>query len=294
MSKLVISASRRTDIPAFYMPWFMRAIDNGRFEVHNPYSQKLYHVPASPDQVHTIVFWSKNFGPFLNAGYGEKLMRMGYHLFFNFTINSPHQILEPRLPALQERLSQLERLSGTFGPASIHWRFDPICIFKDKSGNLCDNLSHFHRIASHVAGLGITTCITSFVVHYQKVRRRVKANSDIVLLDPAMPEKERLIVRLGDDLSRVNMQLTLCCEKDLLEKLPSNASVAPASCIPNQKIIQLFGPGISVAKDKGQRRSSGCGCSVSKDVGSYSIHPCRHNCIYCYANPAADRRNELA
>jgi hypothetical protein len=292
MLKLVISASRRTDIPAFYMPWFMRAIGNGYFNVINPYNHKLFQVPASPDQVHAIVFWSKDFGPFLDSGNGEKLVRMGYHLLFNFTINSPNKILEPRLPTLQERLSQLKRLCRTFGPASIHWRFDPICIFKDKSGRCRDNLSHFHHIAKRAADLGIATCITSFVDHYQKVQRRFKAHSDIVLLDPTLSEKKRLIAELAGNLSRMNMQLHLCCEKDLLEYLPADAPVSQASCIPNQRIIDLYGPGISVSKDKGQRRSAGCGCSVSKDIGSYTLHPCHHNCLYCYANPAADRRNK--
>ena len=133
-------------------------------------------------------------------------------------------------------------------------------------------------------------CITSFVDHYQKVQRRFKASSDIVLLDPTLSEKTHLIAKLADDLSQMNMQLHLCCEKDLLEHLPTNAPVSQASCIPNQRIIDLYGPGISVSKDKGQRQSAGCGCSVSKDIGSYSLHPCHHNCLYCYANPAGDGR----
>ena len=96
MEKIILSASRRTDIPAFYMPWFMAGIEQGRFGVVNPYNQKISNVPAGVDQVHTIVFWSKDFGPFLKGGYGEDLAARGYHLFFNFTVNTADRLLEPR------------------------------------------------------------------------------------------------------------------------------------------------------------------------------------------------------
>lgn len=288
MTQLVISASRRTDIPAFYMPWFMRAIDWGHFEVINPYNQKAFQIPASPDQVHTIVFWSKNFAPFLDAGYGDKLVQKGYHLFFNFTINTPHGLLEPNLPGLQDRLNQLERLCRTYGPDAIQWRFDPICVFKDAAGRCADNLSRFHDIARFAADLGISVCITSFVDHYQKVRTRMKKYSDIELLDPPLQEKRLLITKLAEDLWKKGIHLQICCEKELLDALPADAPIQAASCIPSQRIIDLYGPGISTAKDKGQRQSAGCRCGVSKDIGSYKLHPCHHNCLYCYANPTVD------
>ncbi|MBL7195302.1 MAG: DUF1848 family protein, partial [Desulfobacterales bacterium] len=114
MKKIVISASRRTDIPAFYMRWFMEQIQNKYFEVINPYNRHVSVTPARPDMVHTIVFWSKNFGPFIEGKFGEKLLKMGFNLFFNFTINSDSPILEPNVPPLKERLKQLEYLCGNF------------------------------------------------------------------------------------------------------------------------------------------------------------------------------------
>ena len=110
MPRVIISASRRTDIPAFYMPWFMACIDQGRFNVVNPYNQKTYQIPATPEEVHSIVFWSKNFGLFLRHRYGEWLNQKRYRLFFNFTINSPHPRLEPKVPSLEDRLQQLAQL----------------------------------------------------------------------------------------------------------------------------------------------------------------------------------------
>ena len=79
--QIVLSASRRTDIPALYMDWFMMGIEKGRFSVRHPYTGKMREVPAGTDRVHSIVFWSKDFGPFLVGGCGERLQRAGYHLF---------------------------------------------------------------------------------------------------------------------------------------------------------------------------------------------------------------------
>jgi hypothetical protein len=270
------------------MPWFMSGIQRGRFHVVNPYNQKVSEVPASPEHVHTIVFWSKNFGSFLAGNYGERLAGKGYHLFFNFTINSPHPVLEPHLPPLRDRLVQLKRLCRRFGPGTIQWRFDPICIFTDAEGRLSDNLDCFEQIAGDASDLGISVCITSLVDHYRKVQRRVGAQSEVALLDPPLTEQADRVCRLAETVSGLGMQLQLCCERELLDHLGSRAPIGAAACIPSQRLIELFGPGISTAKDKGQRRAAGCGCGVSKDIGSYPLHPCRHNCLYCYANPAAD------
>lgn len=288
MPKAVISASRRTDIPAFYMPWFMAGIDAGCFEVQNPYNRRTLRVPAGPGEVHSIVFWSKNFGPFLDQGYAMELVRRGYRLFFNFTINSAHPVLEPRLPPLEIRLDQLTRLVDLFGPACIQWRFDPICCFRDRSGRMGDNLDQFEIIAGHAAGLGLKLCITSFVDLYRKVLKRTEKIRDLQFVDPPVSRKSSIIAGLAGCLAGLGMQLQLCCEKDLLDHIAPDLQVRSSACIPSRKLTALFGPGISLARDSGQRRASGCNCGVSKDIGSYHLHPCRHNCLFCYANPARD------
>ncbi len=292
MPKVVISASRRTDIPAFYMPWFMAGIDAGAFEVQNPYNRRTARIPADLGQVHSIVFWSKNFGPFLDQGYATDLVRRGYRLFFNFTINSPHPVLEPMLPPLAERLGQLTRLADLFGPACIQWRFDPICCFRDCTGRSGDNLDQFEIIAGHAARVGITACITSFVDLYRKVLKRTRNLPELQFIDPPRSQKNTIIARLAEFLAGLGMQLQLCCEKDLLDQLPPAVQVYPSACIPGEKLVELYGPGISMAKDSAQRRASGCNCGVSKDIGSYNLHPCRHNCLFCYANPACDAKTD--
>lgn len=288
MTQIVISASRRTDIPAFYMPWFMAGIEAGHFEVRNPYNRQTARVPAAPDRVHSIVFWSKNFGPFLDQGYAGTLVRRGYRFFFNFTLNSDQAVLEPRLPPLMSRLIQLERLVETFGPDCIQWRFDPICFFQESPGGPGDNLNQFETIARHAARLGLRICITSFVDLYRKVLRRIKEQCGLQLVDPPRPQKVLTITRLSEFLSGLGMQLQLCCEKELLNALPSDLPVGAASCIPSDRLTELYGPGISLAKDSGQRKAAGCTCGISKDIGSYDLHPCPHNCLFCYANPKRD------
>jgi hypothetical protein len=290
MQRIVISASRRTDIPSFYMPWFMQQIEQGYFDVRHPFSGKSARVPAKADQIHTIVFWSKNFGPFLEGGFDRRLIEGGYHLFFNFTINSANPLLEPAVPPIEARLAQLAQLVDRFGPAAVQWRFDPICYYEDAAGREAHNLGQFPLIARQVAGLGIQTCITSFVDLYKKVRQR-SAQAGLSFIDPPLGHKINQIVSMTRLLRPLGIQLQLCCEHELLAALPKDAQVVGAACIPNHKLAELYGEDLSLAKDAGQRVSAGCGCRVSRDIGSYQLHPCPHHCLFCYANPGPPAAN---
>ncbi len=285
--KIVISASRRTDIPAFYMPWFMARIRKGYFEVVNPFNGRVSVVPATPNEVHTIVFWSKNFGPFLEENYGGQLLKLGYNLFFNFTINSNDAILEPNVPPLTERLEQLKNLSDLFGAPSINWRFDPICHYRNGQGDVRDNLQDLDTIGETAAAADIERCITSFVDQYAKISRRLtlRPGMEFITLPPA--DRGSILIEMEKRLSRLNIQLSVCCEKEVLSTLSPGTFVAASSCIPNDLLLELYGGQISLRKDAGQRVKAGCGCKVSVDIGSYRDHPCYHNCLFCYANPAS-------
>jgi hypothetical protein len=285
--KIVLSASRRTDIPAFYMPWFMEQLGKGFFEVVNPYNQRVSVVPATPHAVHTIVFWSKNFGPFIDDGFGDRLLKQGYNLFFNFTINSDNAVLEPNVPPLKERFDQLNYLSDHYGSRSIRWRFDPICHYETGPGALFDNLSDFNTIGEQAAAAGIERCITSFMDHYPKIHRRLSARPGLVLTDPPLTDKVNTLIEMETRLAALSIQLATCCEKEVIAALPPGSSIAPSSCIPNDLLMELYGGNISPRKDTGQRVKAGCGCNVSVDIGSYRQHPCYHNCLFCYANPAS-------
>ena len=284
-TKIVISASRRTDIPAFYMPWFMEQVGKGFFEVVNPFNQHVSVVPATPKQVHTIVFWSKNFGLFIDQAYDRQLLRLGYHLFFNFSVNSDNPDLEPHVPPLNQRLDQLEYLSRQYGPDAVNWRFDPICFYRTGPGALQDNLNDFSVVADRAAELKLSRCITSFMDHYPKIRRRLSSRSGFEFVDPPLPQKVKTILAMENYLAALNIRLFTCCEKDLIQALPATSAVTPSSCIPSDLLMEIYPGRLSLKKDTGQRVKAGCGCKVSVDIGSYRLQPCYHNCLFCYANP---------
>ena len=271
------------------MPWFMDRIKKGLFEVVNPYNRQTKRVPATPAEVHTIVFWSKNFHAFLKNNCGEKLQKAGYHLFFNFTINSEFPQLEPHLPPLDVRLKQLGQLCDKFGPRAVIWRFDPICFFKTRPNDRIarDNLSDFDRITEAAARVGIKRCITSFMDTYPKIEKRIAALPGFSFTDPPLKIKRQIILKLEKVLASANINLKLCCEKDVLEALPANTSVTQSACIPSDLLVELFGGSLDLSKDTGQRIQKGCGCKKSVDIGSYHQHPCYHNCLFCYANPTS-------
>ncbi len=285
--KIVISASRRTDIPAFYMDDFMAQIRRGWFEVVNPYNRKISRVPALPEHVHTIVFWSKDFSRFIDKGYGNVLTGMGYHLFFHFTVNSESRVLEPGVPPLADRLAQMETLCRAFGPRCVTWRFDPICFYTENGSEaVTDTLSDFPAIAAQAARLGICRCTTSFMDHYQKIRKRIRSMPGFSFIDPALTEKVDLILKMERHLKSLGIDLLLCCEKDVLGALPASSGVRRSACISNDLFMEIFGGRLSLKRDTGQRIKHGCGCMTAVDVGSYHLQPCRHNCLFCYANPS--------
>ncbi|MBC2717897.1 MAG: DUF1848 domain-containing protein [Desulfobacteraceae bacterium] len=286
-SKIVISASRRTDIPAFYMDWFMDRIDKSFFETVNPYNQKKTIVHATPDHVHTIVFWSKDFSRFIDGGFGEQLKKKGYNLFFNFTINSEDSILEPNIPPLESRIEQAEALCEAFGPQTVTWRFDPMCFYTLPDGSEGNNLKSFPKIADHMASMGILRCITSFMDHYSKIDKRSKPFAGFHFLDPNIKKKVRILQKMKSIIASKHMKLYTCCEKKVLSAMPPEANVQNSSCIPNRLLKDLFGGKLSFKKDTGQRIKQGCGCMVSTDIGLYKQQPCYHNCLFCYANPAS-------
>lgn len=268
------------------MDWFMDRLTRGYFDVENPYTRRLSTVPVSPDNTHTLVFWSKNVGPFIDGGYGPRLADMGYHLFFNVTLNSEDPILEPHVPPLNQRLDQLRQLADQNDPRAIIWRFDPICHYRDAHGRTKNNLGDAERIADHAGAAGIRRCVTSFADLYPKVLARARKSGPVCQwIDPDPDQKIAIILWLETLLAERGIDLFLCCEEDLVDRLPDHSRVRASACIPSDLLIALFGTGISRAKDSGQRKSKGCGCGRSRDIGSYRLQPCFHDCLFCYANP---------
>ncbi len=288
----ILSASRRTDIPGWYTPWFLDRIEKGCFFVTNPFNRQSRRVNATPKDIHTIVFWSKNYGPFLALDAHKILAQKGFHLFFNFTINTPLKELEPRLPDLSERLYQARRIARELSPVQVAWRFDPIC-FYEKSGRVFNNLGAFEYIAGQLSQMGIKQCITSFYDPYKKVAARIKRMTEpgrpmLKLMDPGMARKAKIIRSMAQFLKPLGMDLFLCCEKELMDAAGLQAYASPNACINGHLYKSLFGGKPETRKDYGQRHKKGCQCTRSFDIGSYEDHPCFHNCLFCYARTGLD------
>lgn len=284
-SPVIISASRRTDIPAFYMEWFMEQLGSGVFEIRNPYNGRVSRMPAAPDNVSGIVLWSKDFGPFIRGNYGERLIQRGYPLLFNFTINSTDRLLEPFVPSLPERLGQLARLSRRFDKRCIHWRFDPICFYQRDDRVRHHNLHDFLQIADAAGDCGIQACITSFMDHYPKIHKRARSIRGFSFLDPPDDEKIDILMKMEAILQSRDIRLLTCCEPELMDQLPPHSKIGKSACISAHLLIEISGERFTIRKDRGQRIQKGCGCQTSVDIGSYTRHPCYHNCLFCYANP---------
>ncbi len=292
MKKIVLSASRRTDIPAFYMDWFMDRIDRGYFNVRNPFNQSMSVVPATPEAVHTIVFWSKDFCRFIDGRFGEKLIEKGFHLFFNFTINAGNKLLEPNILPLSDRLEQAAALCRHFGAQTLQWRFDPVCFYRTGPDGVAHNIGSIETIAETLSALGVRRCITSFVDIYPKLVKRCAHLADFAFIDPPVDAKVSILLDIKRRLDPYGMRLYTCCEKEVMAALPEDTGIESSACIDNRYLVKQFGGSLSLKKDAGQRTSKGCGCMESRDIGDYRQHPCYHNCLFCYANPACGPKPE--
>ncbi len=272
----------------------MDHINSGFFKIKNPYNKTVRKIDISRDVIHSIVFWSKNYDAFIKAKAGEKLIQLGFNIYFNFTINSQISLLEPNLPSLKKRLKQLKILASAFGPEKISWRFDPICFYQTRdNGTKKNNLLDFPVIAEEAAKLGIKKCVTSFFDNYTKIQKRIKFlykknHQAIFFADPSMDKKAQVIHRMEKHLASIGIKLYLCCEKELFSNLDADTMVRQNSCIDGHLLKTLFGGHPEIKRDYGQRSKQGCKCTKSIDIGSYEEHPCFHNCLFCYANPQID------
>ncbi|MEE9377884.1 MAG: DUF1848 family protein [Candidatus Lokiarchaeia archaeon] len=279
----IISCSRRTDIPAFLMEWVIHRIKDGYVDVVNPFNRKqVSRISLNPNDVRCFVWWSKNFGEWINTYTNNKDLFDSYRGHtFQFTINSPSELEKYINVSLDERFKQLEWLVKEFGLSTINYRYDPIIFYKKKSSNIIlNNLGKFKLIIEKVSNIGIREMIFSFATIYSKVKNRMNARGYIPI-DPSLEKKKEILSELKQICNNMDIQMKACCQPNLLEI----EGIEQAHCIDAYKIEQLIDEKIPKIRDTGQRKD--CGCFKSKDIGGYSgIFRCKHNCDYCYASPA--------
>jgi hypothetical protein len=272
--KQVISASRRSDIPAFYLKWFMKKIRQGFVEVPNPFNRKqIRQVSLSPGETAWIVLWSRNYSTFLK---NYKFFGF-YWLFFHFTINPAHSLLEPDMISPLKAIKQLEKLVAIYGPEVIIWRYDPL-VFFSQQGQVESNHQPaiFRRYLQEISQLGIQKCYTSFAFLYPKVLKRARQQPQIEFLDPAQDQKIQILQEMVDLASLYGVQIYSCSNDNLLKV----SGIKKGHCIDGLLLNRL---GTEPVSERPAPTRPDCGCTVSIDIGDYLKTACKYHCRYCYA-----------
>ncbi len=311
---LIISASRSTDIPAFYADWFFHRLKQGYSAWTNPFNGVKSYV--SYKNARFYVFWSKNPKPLLE--HLDELKHL--NCYIQFTLNDyVSECLEKGVPPLDERIQTFKHLVEELGKGRVIWRFDPL-ILTDKI-TIDDLLRKVENIGDQLKGY-----TEKLVFSFADIERYKKVKSNLIKNHIQYSEwtKEQMVdfaqkMVLLNKTNGWNYKLATCGEIAKLDGIEHN------QCIDDNLMIRfaykdsmlmkflkvdihnidntLFGvntiPSDAIMlnarqyaikqkdnHDKGQRFAEGCGCIVSKDIGEYNT--CPHLCEYCYANTSKE------
>lgn len=283
---MIISASRRTDIPAFYSQWFMNRIRAGWCVVPNPLNMKqISKVSLKPEDAEVIIFWSKNPAPLLS--HLDELDNLGYKYYFQYTLNDYPHALEPGVPNLDNRITTFINLSQRLGPLRVIWRYDPIII--SNFTPIGYHIDRFSRLAEELRGSTYRVVI-SIVDLYSKTERRLTLleKEDGFIFDRKILNTDRIVNLLGDMAviaKRNKIEIFSCAE----ERNYSSVGVFPGRCIDEELMNKIWHLNLKYKKDNSQRIY--CLCMGSKDIGINDT--CIHGCPYCYSTrdyAVAERR----
>lgn len=314
IAPVIISASRSTDIPAFYAKWFINRLKAGYCVWYNPFNQKPSYVSFSKCKV--VAFWTKNPKPLIPLL--QELDERGIHYYFQFTLNDyEKEGIEPNVPSVAQRIETFKELSQKIGKERVIWRFDPLVLTENLTPRQL--LTKIYHIGNELKGY-TDKLVFSFidVKAYRKVQNNlVKETSffnkeNVVSAEPEGEKRQELIeglVKLREHWKNEgwNLQLATCAEDIELEQY----GIKHNKCIDGDLMERIFSddkelvyylksgklPGKDLfgnipefpakpknLKDKGQRKI--CGCMESKDIGMYNT--CSHFCVYCYANTSKE------
>lgn len=270
---MIISASRRTDIPAFYTEWFLNRVSEGYVLLKNPFNaHQVRRVSLRPEDVDLIVFWTRN---------AEKLMpslrqldARGYRYYFQYTINAYPRSVEKSVPPPRRAIHTFIELSDRIGARKVVWRYDPILV-----SNLSSVEEHkrlFEKIARALTG-HTERVVISFVDIYKRVLANIGRVPDLSV-DKEFANSSAVLdlaQHFSDVAEQCGMSIQSCAEEIDLE----SQGIRHGKCIDDELIRSLYSISVSAKKDKGQRLP--CGCVESVDIGQYDT--CLHGCQYCYA-----------
>lgn len=265
---MILSVSRRTDIPAFYSKWFMNRLHDGYCLVRNPFNARLIsHIPLSPNNIDVIVFWTKNSKPMHK--YLKNIDNMGYKYYFQYTITPYKKDMEENLLDKKIIINSFQELSTLIGKEKVILRYDPIVL--TPSYTIDYHIKAFEKLCDHVKYY-TNKIVISFLNYYNNTSKNMVSHNVINISTEDMHI-------LADNFSSIakshKIILESCAEKIDLEKYNINHG----KCIDDELIEKITGYKLKAPKDN-QREA--CGCIKCIDIGEYNS--CIHNCLYCYAN----------
>ncbi len=274
---MIISASRRTDIPSYYGQWFVNALHRGHVLVPSPYDAMRYSkVDLRREAVDCIVFWTKNPLPFLP--HLPCIDALGYPYYFQFTITPYNRSVERHLPDKIKLVRAFQNLSRMLGAHRMVWRYDPVIL--DATFTLDYHEQAFTSMAKMLSGY-TDRCIISFVDMYKNIQTRLGATTQYIMTEASMHKVAALLARVAH---RYGLQLFTCAEEGDF----SCYGIAHASCIDKKMVENILGCPITVQRDKNQRAA--CGCVESLEIGTYNC--CANGCVYCYALSSEEKSRE--
>jgi len=277
---MIVSASRRTDIPAFYSDWMINRIKAGYCTVFNPMNRsQIKYVSLKPEDVDVIVFWTKYSKPLR-----DKLILLderGLKYYFQYTLTHYSRDIETRVPNFGLLKTEFIKLANKIGPNRIVWRYDPIIISEQYSFK--KHIDLFGKLAEDLRGL-TNRVVISLVDYYKKTISNLSSSMNGFSWINQHPEQSeqfgKFIAQLIQISSSNHYEIQSCAEPIELEEY----GIPPGKCIDDQLIQRAFGIDVTHRKDKGQRKE--CGCVQSIDIGVYET--CLHGCQYCYATKNHD------
>jgi len=270
---MIISASRRTDIPAYFAGEFMAGIRAGFIDVPHPRNaRKLTRISLKPEDVDAIVFWTRDPRPLLP--HLHELDGRGYFYYFQYTLLDSPPYLDPEGPRGNEAVDVFRKLAGITGPDRVVWRYDPI-VFSGRTGPAYHR-EKFKGLAAALAG-ATNRVMISLVDFYRSVkpRLRILEKTGVSVRPPEPEDLEELIPALVKIAAGCGLDIFSCAEEIDLETW----GVRPGKCVDDELLSRLLGRPLRVRKDPRQRKA--CGCVESRDIGVYGT--CRRGCVYCYA-----------
>ena len=275
---MIVSASRRTDIPAFYSEWFIKRLQAGNVCVRNHMNyNQISRIPLDRDVVDCIIFWTKNPIPMIPKL--EIIDKMGYLYYFQFSLTPYNSSIETSLGDKQKILESFYFLSEKLGKERVIWRYDPIIL--NKQLTIDYHVDAFDKMSEKLSGY-TDECIISFVDPYRKTMSNTEDSFILPITDNQMKEVAKAFSEIA---SNRRIKLKTCAEKLDLDEY----GIEHASCIDGKLIEKITGsrliPGI-----KKDRQREGCECIECIDIGAYDT--CLNGCVYCYATKNLDRSKD--